>query len=321
MKNKFLLIALAGGGALYFSSKKKKTTPKEEKLPSLDDLNYDDLPQVEDEPMTDDQIQEEQEDMPLPLPEEEGKGKVEDLKIDENVLVNFDFGKFYSLHKQTGKEYPEKGDTQDLWISDSCNSWGIGKDFEGRLPQKLVLWDTEEPEAMISPTEYWDIGGGDISPEPWYPNILPNGPIAAQWAANLIDYHKGNCNVIIPRRGDYESYQDYAVIISKFVKTPIGNLWAELYKRIEDHMYADWAAKNPKKAFDHELRINAVDAVRKNPNKSINEQTNIAYYNSFDNEPKKLDPNNPEHKPFIDAWNKIKMYVKEYIGYAKQYGY
>lgn len=316
MKNKFLLLGLGAAGLYYVSSKKE--TPKKPEQKKQEE------PKQEEPQPGEDEEEEEEEiggliPLPLPLPEEKGKGKmVGDLK--GQILVNFDFGDLYVDHYQTGNEYPAKADAKDLWVSDSCKSWAIGEEFDYKLPQKLVFIETEQPEAMVDPREYWDLFGADTSPQPWYLNHYKKDPIAKQWAANIVEYFTG-CDVTVPRRENYNTYQDYAFIISQFVKTPLGRLWASLYRRIEDGMFDHWAAKYPDEAADHILALQAVKAVKENKDKSTNDQTNIAYWASFDDEPYKIDPNNPEHKPYKDAWTKINIYVKEYKDYAKTYGY
>lgn len=317
MKNKFLLLGLGAAG-LYYISSQKKTEPSKPKAE----------PEKKEEPQVEPPAEEEEDwkeegglvPLPEPLPEEKGEGKmVGDLKGD--ILVDFDFNDLYSDHLQTGKEYPEKADSKDLWISDSCQSWAIGEEFDYKLPQKLAFPETDNPEAMVDPREYWDLFGGDMSPEPWYFNKLTSDSIARAWTANLIEYHSGDCNVTVPRRQDYDTYQDYAFVIAQFVKTPIGELWAAMYRRIEDGMYDHWAPQYPDQAEEHVYALNAVEAVKKNKTKSTKDQTNIAYWAALPDGPKKIDPNNPEHKPYQTAWLKIHMYVKKYKDYVKTHGY
>lgn len=318
--NKALLVLGLGAGA-YFLTKKQPVKkevkkdlpslddeelpppPKDEELEGLDDYDFDTLPQVD--------------------PNDPNKPVQDDLVIEEgNIIPQINMTKFYDPFYVTGKEQPDNPDTTKLWLSDTCLSWGIGRDFVPALPALYLFENPSDPEQMITPMEYWDMVGGDISPAPYYYNHFQNDIPARAFVANLIDYYS-KCNISVPRRSSFNNYGDYKIVMTNFAKTPMGQLNEKMYKEIRQMMYDHWAQQYPDKAFLEDLKGWALRAVLKNPGASIVKQTDIAYAGMFEddpNAPKKIDPKNPAHKPYLDAWIRIEIYVKEYRGYIKQYG-
>lgn len=322
MKLSLPLIAIAVGGAYALSSKKpatKKTTklppPPGEDLPSLDDKDKEEEDEKKTEDVADD----------LPPVEDEDKIDVPDKKQEGGFNVDINMNNFYSPYLQTNNEQPAEADSETLWISDTCLSWAVGKDFYKHvsLPEKLLFSNPKDPDKWLTPTEYWDIQGGDITPSPWYLPILPVDAPARAFAANVIDLHT-KCGISPPRRSQFKSYQDYALVYNKFLTTPLGKLMQELSHKIDSMMYDHWASKYPEKAQLEDYKYYALKAIEENPSKSINDQTNIAYWEAFSNDPnmpKKIDPKNPAHAPYKEAWLRMNIYVKEYRNYIKQYGY
>lgn len=326
------LTILAALGAVYFvSSQSKAATPTQKKqpdnkppatqvdwipnpnLPNLDDDEEIELPEPPEQPDLPD-LEEDQ--IPPPkgdLPQQEGQ-----------VIFKPNLADIYGLYLINNDEFPNNPKPEDLWISETCSSWGIGKNFGGGLPAKYVFENHTDPEKLIGAVEYWATHGGDISPSPHYIANLPNDVIYRTWARNLIQYYSGGkCGYNIPQRKDYDTYQKFNVDLQTFEKTPIGQLYKALYKQIGNYMYIYWDKQYPDKALEEDLRYGALWSVRNFPTYSVDNQTDEAYKKLFSEDPsapKKINPNNPKHKEYEIAWINLKQWIKGYRALIKQYG-
>lgn len=314
MKSPLLVLGLVGAGAYFFTKKEKpaadkKEDKKEDKkdLPQVDTNK--DLPQVDDK--------------------DEDKPEVEDNE-EEGIKVNI--ADYYDPYLINNNESPSDGNeqfgTDMLWISKSCQSWGVGKTFLANvtLPEKYLFADTNTPDKLLTPAQYWAKAGGEFSPAPWYLNNIPTDIPGRAFAANVIDYWKqysNKCDISPPRRSSFKTYGEYKIILSKFAATPLGKLFDYLSLQIQEQMYLAWEKKYPNQALLEIYKGYALDAVLKYPNETAGKQTDIAYAWTFANDPnapKKLNPKNPAHKDYISAWTRINSEVKNYRGLIKQYG-
>ncbi len=307
------MLGLVGAGAYFFTKKEKPATTdkKEDKKEDKKDLpqvdTNKDLPQVDDK----DEDKPEVEDKD---PEDEDNKFPNLAELADPLLIN-------------NNEYPSSFGTDLLWISDSCQSWAVGKDFLANvsLPEKYLYSDPKNPDKLTTPAEYWAKVGGEFSPAPWYLNNIPSDIPGRAFAANVIDYWKKyyNCDISPPRRSSFKTYGEYKIILGKFASTPLGKLFDYLSLNIQEQMYLAWEKKYPNQALLEIYKGYALDAVVKYPNETAGKQTDIAYAWVFANDPnapKKLDPKNPKHKDYISAWTRINIEVKGYRGLIKQYG-
>lgn len=324
-----LLAAIAG--IALISSQAKASTPsttkKDDKKPpigkpaewvppppSLDDIDVDALPPP---PVDLPNLPDVNDDVNDPLPQPPG-----DQPKDGQIIIKPNFGNFYGTYLINNDEAPAIISADNLWISQTCQSWGIGKNFEGRLPAKFIDSNYTDPEIFISPIEFW--AGKDGSPTPHYIAHLPDDTIYRKWARNLIQYYSGgNCGNEIPRRKNYPSYQSFDMALQTFEETPIGQLYKTLYRQIGNAMYKSWASDFANKALEEDLRYGALWAAKNFPNLSVNDQTDEAYKKLFENDPKApkiLNPNNPAHKEYVNAWINLKQWIKGYIDLLGKYG-
>lgn len=309
MKSPLLLVGLAG--AAYFATRKKpakattsktteKTLPKveekdeEEKLPEVkDDVN---LPQVD---------------------EKEDNLNVEEIDNKDNAVTQY-----YDPYFSENNLVPMIMDAKTIWISNDCLSWGVGKEYKLALPEKYLYAQPTNPDKLVTPWEWWNKVGGAMSPAPWYLNSYQGDSPARAFAANIIDFWN-KCPISPPRRKDFKSYNEYRIVINKFVQTPLGTLFSFLVDHVTDEMYAGWENKYPNEALLEIYKGHALKAIIDFPKKTIDEQTSIAYHWAFDEDPdapKKIDPKNLAHKPYLSAWQRINIEVKNYKGLIKQYG-
>jgi len=297
MKSPLLMLGLVGAGAYFLTKKDKPATTEtkkddkkpEDKLPEVDKGK--DLPQVDDQDEDKPEVEDKE-------PNEEG-GFPNLAELANPLLIN-------------NNEYPSSFGTDLLWISDTCQSWAVGKDFLANvsLPEKYLYSDPKNPDKLTTPAEYWAKVGGEFSPAPWYLNNIPTDIPGRAFAANVIDYWKKyyKCNISPPRRSSFKSYGEYKIILSKFATTPLGKLFDYLSLAIQEQMYASWEQKYPNEALLEVYKGWALDAVVKYPNETAGKQTDLAYAWTFKDDPaapKKLDPKNPKHKAYISAWTRM----------------
>lgn len=302
-----LIAALAGG---YFLTKKEAkaqattNTPKgneeEDPLKNLPPPPPKEEPDTELPPIN-----------PKDKPEPKGDGNP-NMKIDMEKY----YGKRFFI---TGNEQPADPSTNDLWISDSCLSWAIGKDYPGLLPEKTVFPDSVNIDKLISALDWWAVQGKDYSPAPWYYAQLPNDLPYRTWAQRLIQFYT-KCGKNIPQRKDFKNYKDFQTVLTKFESTPIGKLYRELYRMVGEAMLEDWEEKYPSEAIDELLKYWSLWSIRNNPKLSLTDKTDEAYKKAFPNGPKKIDPKNPDHKEYKDGWYFMYNEIKSMMNYMKQHG-
>ena len=304
------MLGLVGAGAYFFTKKDKPAANNTDKKDS-EKIDNSKLPQVDAEGKE------------LPSVDDEDKNKVDDGEPNKNGFPNL--AELANPLLINNDEYPSSFGPNLLWISDTCQSWAVGKDFVSTvsLPEKYLYSNPTNPNKLTTPAEYWAKVGGEFSPVPWYLNNIPSDIPGRAFAANVIDYWKGNCDISPPRRSQFKTYGEYKIIVSKFASTPLGKLFDYLIIQIQEQMYAAWEKKYPNQALLEIYKGRALDAVIKYPNETAGKQTDIAYAWTFaddPNAPKKLDPKNPKHKDYISAWTRINIEVKNYRGLIKQYG-
>jgi hypothetical protein len=277
----------------------KEPEPKDPKLPPVDDDVDIDVPKSKD-----------------------------DVPTDPNANVKQFFDKYYRLWNQMNGEVPLDPDITKLWISKTCNSWGIGKNWEAVLPAKYVFTKTGmeskglKPTDAISPVDYINLMKNSSSPDPVYPYSFPGDMIYYQWARNIIDLYSG-CGVTIPKRENYPKFKYYENALLDFIKTPIGKLFQVISEEARTSMYEQWAKLYPAQADQEDLKGWALWAVRKYPKYSYVEQTDQAYAKAFENDPnapKKLNPKSPSHQAYIKAWTNLSQYVKSFRNWIPVYG-
>lgn len=252
----------------------------------------------------------------------------DDKPTDPNANVKQFFDKYYRTWNQMNGELPADPDITKLWISKTCNSWGIGKNWQPLLPAKYVFTKEQidsknlQPTDAISPVDYINLMKKSSSPDPVYPYSFPGDMIYYQWARNIIDMYS-NCGVVIPKRDNYPKFKYYENALVDFIKTPIGKLFQIVSEEARITMYEQWAKLYPAQAYEEDLKGWALWAVRKFPKYSYVEQTDQAYKKAFENDPnapKKLNPKLPAHQAYIKAWTNISQYVKSFRNWIPIYG-
>lgn len=323
MKPSLALLGLLGGGVYLFTKKpvtkktdKKDTKPAGEKpsdnkdLPNIDEEDEDDLPDVDDK-----ETEEEEEN------DQEAENEASDEEIKANTIALME--KYYDPYFLTGIEGPANVNNKKIWISNDCLNWGIRKGYDFSLPEKYLYPVPVNPDKLTTPSQYWDKIGDDMTPTPWYINDYPVDTPPAAISAQLIDYYSP-CDISAPRRKQFKTYGEYKIVRQKFAQTPLGKLFEYLVETIGDTMFDSWAKKYPDQAELELFKGWALKAIRNNPKiTDAGKLTDIAYaliFGGMPEAPKKIDPKNPNHKYYLDAWMRINIEVKNYKGLIKQYG-
>lgn len=303
-----LLIAALGAG--YFLTKKEaKASPQTTN--TTKGGQEDPLKELPPPPPKDDELPELPPINPQDKPEPKGDGN-------PNMQINME--KYYgNRFFVTGDEQPADPSVNDLWVSKSCLSWGIGKDFPGLLPEKVIFPNSDNIEKLISALDWWAITGKEYSPNPHYYAQLPSDLPYRNWARTLIQYYTA-CGKNIPQRKDFKTFKEFQTTLTKFETTPIGKLYRELYRMVGEAMLEDWREKYPSEAINEDLKMWSLWAVRTYPKLSVTDKTDEAYKKAFPDGPKKLDPKNPAHQEYIDDWKFMYMEIKSLVNYIAQYG-
>lgn len=341
-----LMLALIGAGALLLTSNKasaKSTSgkPKDDKpnggnggdpspKPDIDKDPpiknpdpEDNDPPPEQEPEDPIESLPDPEEDPDPIPEE-NLPKSDDVEGQVQLIPNMD--EYYSKWIRSGKEAPANPDKNKIWISQSCSSWGIGKNWDPVLPAKYVVENPSDPEILMSPENYVDLFNDDQTPPVKHYKFNLLGEYQPyQWTRNLLTLYSlyNDCKNVIPSRKNYATFKEYHEALQDFVKTPFGKMFKELSFMIEDRMFDYWSNKYPQAGINERLKGWALWAVRKYPKYSATEQTDQAYKQAFaddPNAPKKINPKIPSHKPYKEAWTYINIAVKQYRIWISQYG-
>lgn len=316
------VVILGGLVAAYFLTQKDAKASSSKSNPNSS------LPKPSDDVVSEDVKKEAEETPPPPPPK---NNKLPDLDIDENEdkpdpvdtdqenQIKINLGDYYSTFYQTDSEQPEDPSESDLWVSDTCLSWGIGKKFHGVLPAKIVLTNPPNPDKLIGPIEWWTIWGGDVTPAPHYFGNYTVDLAYRNWARVLIQYYT-HCGDDIPMRKNFPTFKAYVKALDEYEKTPIGKLYRHIYRKVGTSMIYAWEKAFPDKEYDEALKWNALWAVRNYPKSSIDQQTNQAYYKVFPTGPKKINPNDPNHEQFKDAWIFMNIEIKGLRNMIKTYG-
>lgn len=349
--NKLYLGLAAAAFYLFAGDKKTKasssTTPGNGNQPPADkpeDKPADKpLPNVNDDPQDEKPVE-------TPKPSETGNDFPDVLDDDEpiaennlplskdapppqgNVVFNPNLDAYYVRWFRTGNENPADPDPKKLWISGSCQSWGIGKEWKPVLPAKYVFSEFDmtkfqlDAEELVTPAEYWDLVGNETNPSPAYYYHFGGDLDFFTWTRNLLTLYTiySPCKEIaIPKRENYSSFAAYEAAQVSFYKTPFGKLFETIAGMVRHEMVEWWEENYPEEAKLGTYEQCALWAVRKYPKYSATEQTDQAYKQCFSkdpNAPKKINPKLPSHKPYQVAWVHINQYVKGIRQLIKTYG-
>lgn len=323
MKPSLALLGLLGGGVYLFTKKTPATkteTKKTDKPIETDKKNdNEDLPNIDEEDKDLPDVDKDEEEEKEEAEEDNEETSEEEIKENTIKLMN----QYYDPYFLTDIYGPANVDEKKIWISNDCMDWGVRKTYDFSLPEKFLYEKPLNPEKLTTPSQYWDKVGADMSPAPVYIANLPVDSPHAAIAANIVDYF-APCNISPPRRKQFKTYGEYKIIRSKFAETPLGKLFEYLNAKVKDLMLASWSKKYPDAARGETLRAWALWAIKNNPNQNdFGKLTDIAYIGLAEqvpDAPKKLDPKNPDHKPYIDLWMRLNIEVKNYKGLIKQWG-
>lgn len=328
MKSSLTLLGLIGGGIYFLSKKsspsdKKSTEKKDTKKPNTNGgkppINSDneDLPNIDDEEDND-------EDLPNVNDEQDTGYTDEQQKENCELLMK----EYYDPYLVINEWCPANIDEKQIWISNDCTNWGIRKGYDFSLPEKYLYPDPVNPDKLTTPAQYWDKVGSTLSPAPIYIANLPMDTPHAAIAANIFDYFSP-CDISPPRRKQFNTYGEYKIVRTKFAETPLGKLFEYINDRVKKLMLASWDKKYPGDAekgtgaAGETLKAWAMWAIKTNPNLSnFTKLTDIAYAELAKDAgfPKKLNPENPDHKPYVNVWTRLNIEVKNYKGLIKQWG-
>src|SRR5574338_1682920 len=320
------LLAIAGAVAIFAASNNAnaKSTNTNKKDDGLENLPIPPIPADKVDPIP--------EPTPLPpLPKLPDINDNEDLpppKGDKNegqVILIPNYNEIFWRYLLNNNEQPLNPVPTDLWISKTCNSWGIGKQFAGLLPAKYVYENAPNQDELISPIQwYLSSTTKTMTPVPHYVANLEQDLPYRSWARNLIIYYSGGSCGNIPRRKDFKSYKEFETVLQKFItQTNTGKLYKDLYTLIGNWLLTAWKEAYPSEYADETLKYWALWAIRNFPNATMDNQTDEAYKKAFaddKNAPKKIDVNNPNHEIYKDAWVWIKLQIKQYRDWIKKYG-
>lgn len=295
-------------------------------LPDVDDEDYDNLPKPPEESPNFPDLDEDP-----PLDEDiNNLPKTEDVSKD-GIYKAPDMDVFYQKWLRTGGELPLSPDPFKLWVSETCQSWGVGKNWAPYLlakyaiPEDLLKQYKIDPDQMILPTDYWDVVGGVHTPDPVYVNNLYGDLMYFQWARNLLAIYAPQCYDVIPKRKNYgdTGFKQYNEALKSFMQTNFGQLFRFLANDVRLKTYDHWAEKYPDQADTEDRRGWALWAVRTYPKYSAIEQTDQAYKKYFENDPnapKKINPKLASHKPYQKTWIDLNEWVKSYRNLISKWG-
>ncbi len=223
-----------------------------------------------------------------------------------------------------GYEFPElpmEAWAESLWISDDCQAWAMGVDFKAS-----VLGDVPEEfyEAMVQSTIEDDPVVAKTHPDEWEERMFgedyefPYDTPAKRYAVNVIkDLYNGRyaeCADLLPDASEHDSWQSYLGAWNDLLETTpyLYSVWHQIYSYALPRMVAVWEESFPEAYQEWVERSIAEEAAEKNLN--LEDKTDWAYAKAYPDGPSPLDPEDPEHEPYIEAWIRLQEYIKEILG-------
>jgi hypothetical protein len=215
-----------------------------------------------------------------------------------------------------GLKFKRKGYTEDVMVedlpfgldpdgfysSDDCNITAIGGDFE----KPYIIVGEEPDEQYVDPVGFWKYVDATTSrPNDTGPNQTGLST-AMQFSLRL--FEDADCYEKIPKPGAYATREAYDNAWTHFLNAypAFSQLFMEIHENyVTEPMMDAWAAQDPVGSNQYEMSLVVQEALENFPNESVNEITNQAYYSLFyddANAPDVIDPANPAHDPYKQAW-------------------
>lgn len=211
---------------------------------------------------------------------------------------------------------------ENIWISGDCKAWALGKQFKGKLSTYwpefydayVDLTMQQNPDlALVPPGEWVDFQFVDQE----MTEGIVEDPYKVAVAKILLGLYGGeyaDCVEKLPEASDFssgEAYRDAWIAFADEHK----NFYALFYNLAiyaEEHMLALYQQRFPEAAEEWMEREWAYEAVYQ---EGLNEEdmTDWAYHHAYPRCPEVIDQNNPEHQECMQAWLRLRDYVREYL--------
>jgi len=259
---------------------------------------------------------------PEPLPEPNGGGDGGDgepAPTPENQQV---LAVLEDYVMPDGYEFPQDVTTEEwpatMWVSEDCKAYAVGKQFRPLITDDIVEFynsvvDTvaeDDAELASSPPDHWDEILFDAGETPF------ESP-TKRWAMQyLFDFDGGvyeMCAAKLPVVQDYPSWDAYLQAFADFsAQEPAlyRLFYRHLYQPAMQVMDAAWRERFPLEAQMWHEREWAYKALDQNLN--LEDRTDWAFHHAYADGPEVLDPNDPGHQDYIQAWIRLRDMIKEF---------
>jgi hypothetical protein len=221
-----------------------------------------------------------------------------------------------------GYEFPDDITTEEwpetLWLSDDCKAYAVGSDFVATLTPDITEFyhavvDTviqDDPELASAPPDHWEQVMFDAGYE--NPFESPTKRWAIQYLFDTDDGIHAVCADKLPVLQDFESWDEYLAAFAalKEEEPALYRLfYRHLYQPAIEVMETEWEERFPEQAQLWIEREWAAQAMEQNLN--LEDRTDWAFHHAYPEGPEVLDPENPEHQDYVQAWLRLNEMIKE----------
>lgn len=207
-----------------------------------------------------------------------------------------------------GRLLPQDFEADSLWISPDCTAWAVGQKWEPKA---------EFEGDLVGPyTGYMRVTDEGTDPDD---ATFPHDTLIRSFARNVMRRHilewGAECPVPPLAEDAAAASGDSDTLIA--MARAYANEYPELQALFEyvmeksmDEMDRAWREKYPDHYAETSDRLWAAKAAQKT---DIDEtdQTDWAYHNAYPQCPYKIDPSNPAHKECMEAWLRLRDYIRE----------
>lgn len=254
------------------------------------------------------------------LPPGNGNGEKKNGKAPPETILAL----LADYHLPDGYSLPEDIPSQEwpttLWLAGDCGAWALGTDYIGEgydgvvepdiyefYHQVVDLTAQSDPELASSPPDHWE-------------QILWNRGEEAfdsptkRWAIEHLAEMNPACAQLIPSAEDFDSWETYLGAFQTLLQQNPGfyTLYHRLYDAAQELMDVAWAERFPEEATYWHERDWASQALDQDLN--LEDKTDWAFHHAYPDGPEVIDPNNPEHQVWVDAWLRLRALIQEMGG-------
>lgn len=258
---------------------------------------------------------------PEPLPEPKPEEKTEPPPSEKNeailaVLEDYVIPDGYDFPA----EIPTEAWPTALWISEDCKAFALGADYKNAVTQEVLDFYTDTLETVSGTEDDWLIG---MHPDYWGQLLYESGSTVFESPPKrfviqlLFDLGGGayvKCAERMPLIQDYETPEGYLAAWGELREEDpaLYKLFYHVYSHARDTMEAAWEEQYPDAAQEWVEREWAGEAAEQDLN--LEDKADWAFHHAYPDGPEVLDPENPDHEPYIDAWVRLKGYIQEVMG-------